>query len=876
MRTITATFYVNDGTPTPGAAIAAEHLVTGLGRLGWELDEDLAKLTPANVSFRLLDESEAIWNWFQTQLVTGGGENLFPPWAVLAVDGVQRFLGIVDLAGVRRNLNTWEVEVPAQDWSILLRDISLDGAAWERPLPKVISARTGAGPWWAVRLPISGAGWIIILDQTASVQVDDILTITPGGTSHAAIEVIPPDPKKTNRYAVKLKDWTGPIGTGYLVTRQAASLSDQPYYTVMKSVNPDTEKTSAILLDTVDHLAPGDTLVAVGGAEFPLVDVDAESKEVVCSSQIRETLTVGDRLYMTDETRETLIWQDARDLMVRAAAPYEVDFSRLSAATLPHAVLTWVPLQRDGITLRGPRDIEPTLTDIRIFGPAGVSYKGTPDGWTLEAGKLFQVPWTSQLVAAPVRTMPDDSHSIAPAYGARNRAARLEYKYARPRTRQADGQALYPPIFDPPPTEWPGKVVCHDYVQFRRLVVTNPTTPGFASASTIAEQRWSGSAWSTATAVSWPVAGFRPCSVVPMIGTSATNGPVAPQGTALVALCQGATTTELQVIFAGAVLRKAITNTNLGGRLVTTPWGVWLVSPYGYGRVTVSGGAIQFTPVTVGGAETLLLPTTFAALDGDSVWCLMQSRTTTKEGEPQATVFLVNLKASPTPGEDPVIFAEKVTDGAPRIAMAVRAPSGTELYGILGSRVFQVSAAVPKTIERVRVVGMVGGELLEHIAQLLNAVVWPGPDGVLHIISRTQADAPSALSVDRVTVTQSRISENFFSVVRVTGANDDVYADAYGAVNGGRVLELNSHPCVWSEGGCFALATLYAQFFGQPRAKETHEWFHENPNTAPPWEALAPWAHITPTGATGGWILTGISEDLEKGEAEATLLKVAP
>jgi hypothetical protein len=230
---------------------------------------------------------------------------------------------------------------------------------------------------------------------------------------------------------------------------------------------------------------------------------------------------------------------------------------------------------------------------------------------------------------------------------------------------------------------------------------------------------------------------------------------------------------------------------------------------------------------------------------------------------------------TPTLTANPVTRSEKITNGYPRLAMVVRDPStSARLIGLFGGRLFQVSATLPTTIERIRPTGMSGAELVEFVAQAINAQVVPLPTGYVQLVGRAQpTGAPTAISVDRVKILQRRISENFFSVVRVSGMPQDVYQDAYGATNGGTALEISNQPCIWSDGGAYALASIYASFFGVPRRKEIHTWFYDDANAAPPWESLMPWTVITVNGSAKNWLYTGLSYDLVKGEAEVTLLE---
>jgi hypothetical protein len=107
----------------------------------------------------------------------------------------------------------------------------------------------------------------------------------------------------------------------------------------------------------------------------------------------------------------------------------------------------------------------------------------------------------------------------------------------------------------------------------------------------------------------------------------------------------------------------------------------------------------------------------------------------------------------------------------------------------------------------------------------------------------------------------------------MTGANDELFADAFGAMRGGTTLEISSHPFLWTEGGCFGVASSYVDFCGKPRQLESQDWFFEDASTDAPWEDLVGWTSVVVNGGPT-WILTELSYDLFKGDANAVLLEV--
>lgn len=886
MRTYTATLYANDGLGNLGSSTAITTKLADLGNVSWTLDDQLTKVTPGDMTITVWDEDGGVWNWLENQIGTtvAGVSQVFPPWIVLQTGSTPLFKGLLDLAGIKRNLKNYTIELSAKDWSSLLTNITLEGTDWNRPLPKVLSSRTAAGPWTGtVDATVWNYGYhnILWFDPTTNMSIlthleqEDTVTLTPGGTSHKVVGIYPSysgfydNGNTPYNISVQLAGFTSSIGTTYTISRPTATLGTAPYY----SVTADTSATSHIVpLDTVDWITAGDILTTVSGATITVDDIDTERLEIICATEIGMDLRSFDKLYLSAESSETMIWQDAGDLIEKAIRPYGVDLSRLVMPTGSTPVLSWLPLANEGEFLRGVSDIEPTLTGVKVIGINNTSYTGSPDnGWTSASTGTRVVDWTCQQTSAPTYLMPDTTPAVASQTGSRNRVYSF-WKNVMPVNLDSNWSQITA-IYDASRT-YPTAVVCHDYSYLRRLVITNP----ISGASSVAESRWNGTAWSGATTVSWPITGWRQVSAVPMIGTTATTGPVSPQGRAVLALCiDNGQNVELQLAFyGGSIIRLAVDAALNGAKLRTTPWGVFLMGASGYfGRVTFNGTALTLSGSHVGNASSSLMPSTFGATSATDIYCMGQLTTDPDaQGVTITQVHLYKLSSTPSTGINPVIRSEKVMTGVPRLAVMVRDPSVSgRLLGVFGNRLYQVSATLPETIERIRAIGMTGAELVEHIAQVLNAVVVPLPTGVLQIVSRIQSATASAVSVDRISVSQQRLSENFFSVVRVTGYSDDIYQDAYGSIKGGSALEISTQPCIWTEGGAYALALSYAEFFGVPRFKETHSWFHSSPDTAPVWESLTPWQIITVPGSSRTWFLTALSSNLVTGIAEATLLE---
>ena len=163
-------------------------------------------------------------------------------------------------------------------------------------------------------------------------------------------------------------------------------------------------------------------------------------------------------------------------------------------------------------------------------------------------------------------------------------------------------------------------------------------------------------------------------------------------------------------------------------------------------------------------------------------------------------------------------------------------------------------------------------ECIEHIAQLFSAVVIPDANGTLHVISRTVADAPVALTVDRVTLDQTLCWPDFAAMVVVSSQNSELEATAYGQ-QGGVKLEVTGHPMLWSFSGCYGMAEALAAWFGVPRPLSEEKWFFTNPDAAAPWEGVRLFSKLTINGGAPVRLMA-ISQNFIKGTAQVKTVGV--
>ena len=883
MRTLTVNLYPNDGIGTTFAAQGLTGKLASMGKLSWAIDDQLTKIQPGTLSLKVWDDDGSLWTWVQGQIQTtvASKNQFFAPWLTLDVNGTRAFFGVVDLPSVQRDFRSGMVEFQAQDWSVMLRDQSLD--TWTRPFPKVVSTRTGTSLGTGSRILLTPANWLptssvkFASDVSGLVQVGDFLQFNGSGPGYKVLSLSVISGSVTY---VLLDGFNWGASTSGTWTRLSSSVGDQAYYSVASTVTGTQDAPLyEIPVDTVDWLVPGDVLERPGKGRVPVDDIDAERKLIISATPITETFTSGDRLVLTTDSKLELVQQDALLVMKQAVAPFDLDVSGFTPPTISTPAFAWLPWynRATGDNLRGICDIEPTLTQLRLMG-GGYSWAGTPEaGFTVSAGTASRnVDWTCQRTSAPSMLMPDQTPGLAPRARDRNRAY-SSWKFVAPKLLDSNWDPTTPDD-SPVAGDVPPLVLAHDYAAFRRWKLT---------AATWTEERWSGSAWSAPAGVTPSTASggpWTPLVAAPFPTVAATTGPT-PLGKALLVLASNAGGTyQLQLHFVGAsaAVCSVPAAQAVGARIVCTPFGAYLVGPGGYGKISYSAGTLSLAWAQVVDASTCWLqPNTLCALDASSLWVLarMDWRDPDDGNKHGSETRLFNLVENPS-GASTIIL--NGTDGLgvriaslpPRICSMLRDPSdSTRLVGIFGSRLFQIAPRLPATIERIKAQGMTSAELVEHVCQAINAIVYPLPTGSLKLVPRSAAGGTTALTVDQVEVTQARVSQHFFSVVRVSGADDSVYADASGTWAGGRSLEVNSHPMIHGEAQAYALATTLVSFFGRPRRQETQKWFYADADSAPPWESLAPFCQLTVNGGGTTWILTSLQADLVKGDAQAVLLE---
>ena len=869
VRAIQASLWQNLGTGEPGASFDMVGRMISVGTLSWAADEQLTKVSPGDLTLKIEDNDGALLAFLQDQIAITSG--LLPPFLLVDVDGTRRFLGVVNPKGLHYDPKTRETEITAQDWSILLANTPLEGSAWERAIPKAAGGRDNSETrpcniGWVfgnVLNVIYYAGpnnWLQNGDQVTCALIPGktykILGTGEYGTGWSAS--LAPDSFGADFLAAN-PGATSATLQNVNFTRLPAPSSSTTYYKVTAAITVDNDNpTYQIALDTVDGIAPGDTLGLIltsKSAAFVVINVDAERKWVITREPVSQDLAVDDRLYFSPESVQELVFEDARSILTLAvtlnggaATGYKVDLSRFIPAVLPDPVLAWLPLRPlTGDDLHAVADVEPGLSDLRVLAGDGTAWDGTPEvGWTAVGGTpAKRAVWTGQLTQPPASLMTDETATLNDLAKRRNRAYGDGWQWL-----QVDNGTRGAGEWTPTLGAQAGLVVVHDYPGMRRLKCLG---------TTINTQAWNGSSWGADTPVTWSGGAILSACIMP--------------GLPGALLARTATGLELGLGYSGTC---SVPAEAANGILTTTPWGAYLVSAQGYGRVDWTGSGIQLHWVTLTDQVTAFYANTFAGITQDEVVMLGRFDAQDRTGKAVTETYFFRLAALPVTGDAAasVIWTEKVTSGAPTLIGCFRDPTKLgRVVGQLGGRLFQVDRQLPFTLERFKPSGMNALELVEHICQLMNAVAVPDPTGTLQVVSRTFLDQVYDLTIERVSRKITRTWEHFYSIVRVSTTDDEEYADAPGQ-DGGKLLEITKHPLVWTRSGAAAMAKSLALWFGKPRLENVEGWFSSNIAAAPPWESLPKVARVRVNAAAATQLLLGGQENLKTREITATLVEV--
>jgi hypothetical protein len=880
VRALTVILQQNLGTgstTTPATRDISAHLID-VGSINYEVDKELTKLTPGDVTLQVEDHDGAIWLWINTQIQMAGA--LWPPIVTLDVGGVRRFCGNIDPSAMTCDARTRQITLTCQDWSNQLANKNIEG--WTRPLPKILESRAAstaiANDAEHTRNVISNYPYnrkmVVFLHDAIPCVVGDLLNcVTPFGTfleskiTQTYIDHLH-DGVHYDHYwvsdiiwreaslAVPVTEWQGSF------TRTVSATTVQNFFMVTKAVVDDWDKLSTaqqalqgdsggylIVLDTVDGIVAGDRLELLGTSSVRTWTVSAVATGTNTLTVAEEVgvLALNDRIYWTAECAAEVVMADAVLSLKTAALPFDCNVDRLVMPTFSEALYSIIGLTGSpGGTVSAINNAQATLTDIAIFSstyPAVVGWHGSPEGgWVATSAYTDGFgTWTNQVDSPPSSLM--NVRTLNQVYTTRFNWNLADY---------VSGRAI----------------------TFLGLDILQTTPP-----SEVYITPWTGTAWGTQTMVAWMHGLVR-------------NACIFPGHAGAVLAVTGGKYGTVQTLWYAELPTGASASYVLPSRIredlpewsvyvFSTPWGAYLVGSKGYGAITYAAGELSVNWIAAFPANSFLQPTTFCHLDETRLFVVLSQLDGTTYKTINTNGYL--LDAAPDAADAPgaIIWSDRLCPGDPTGNSwgCFHDPffPGGRVFGWLAGAMFQVAAglSVGYAIERFNPSKFTAMELIEHICQVLRAVAVATPDNVLHIISRSDTLDIIELVVDRVEVVETRAWENFFSTVLVTG-EDDSTGEAAGPNVGGQLLEITGHPLIWTSSMCSAMASSYADWFGIPRRVSAETWFWSHPETAAPWEGLPPLARVRVNGGTTAYILMGVQDlgHAREGSAQVILLEV--
>ena len=668
------------------------------------------------------------------------------------------------------------------------------------------------------------------------------------------------------------------------------------------------------------------------GATLTLNDLDAQNMAVILDAPLPVYLNAGDLLTLGADSLDSVIFTRFQDLAGQAmgilaggsspATTIPVDFTKFQNPILPEPALSWMDLTTGDpkSSILCPYDIQTQMMDLTLGnwlmgvqqgvlpGQATQGWIGTPGTTWYNLGPWIPyVSWTNQLLTPPSFEMPYNTGPFVSG-GDQTLASRNRPAINITRLDQVDADVT---IDDG--VQAPTCVAAFDYVGALRWLFTRPSG---SSATTITSSLWLGrdmtqhqdqeqgnwTDWYTASWAGNPIVQACPFPSVSLTGRDASSLVLLDNAGNLI-LYNGTVLASINLVNA------ADTTAQLGlAQLVQTPYGVYLVGQQGYGLITYNSGvlACNYAPIPQDsiGQGLYLIATTFVAYDANTIFCMAACTTTDASGKTTAETYLFNLNPNPqavtitnplpqigggtynqtislsasdmvllqSDGVTPRDF-EKVIDGVPRIAMAVKSPTDNTIYGLLGSRVFQISQTMSAIVEKFSGNGLTVANIIEDLCITQNAVAVPMPSGTLKIVSRTYypETITQLTNVDIINLSEIRMSPWFFSQVNVKGATDDIVGTALG-MGGGIELEFDTVPFIFTDSEARAIALSYASFFGWPRQMMEVEMSWRYGGVAP-WETLQPMDVITLNGSTDTWYVVKLSYSLMSYTCKLTLLQ---
>jgi hypothetical protein len=915
-RVITVVIRQNTGDSTDsGAELDISGFLTSVGEVSWTVDENLTKLDIGNMSLTVSDdETGTVWNFLRDSIAVGG--SILPPWCYLTVDGVMTFIGIIKESPIQSlDAGSQEIQINAVTWSSMLESKRIQ--AGQGSLDRRSTFRNGAAiaagsvvtgksvynkelrrghDRTMVAVPsteqnnFKAGDWVYVNNYSSFSNynklypVEGVQMLNVGGLGVMWCIYLgggfwwQENPGDNQNFGQTLT-----LYRAYMSTSAPTNTDALPVFTVAEdwtaSTAGDANPKTSIKLTYTDGLLPGDKLDVVTNFMAPgasawsitLTDVDTAANVVYLDAPLSNNLVSGvTSLQLQATSLQDSVLMQVLPLVATALAGLGYpDFSTYIPPVLPAPCFSFIsPKSPAGQnahseTLAAVSDIQATLTGFEVLGN-GKQWTGLPTaGWDVLGAWTKTVSWTSQLAAAPARTMP---------YAALPGDAPAGAPLVRHRTRYPGLDGYGDDPGGDPGTQAISYKEVYDYSNFRRYLFAYARTLTGVTVTT-----WNGSTWTTVSGFSTTGVGL-PMDIVSMPGTASSVG----SGNGLLAIYKdGTVKTILSTVSLTATLPgDALVSGVLKATLVQTSNGIYYCTPSGYGTIRVVAGALeckwrQLIDLTnnQGLMRTITPMTPFVYANGEIIALAKVSyKTSISDARFIDDTYLLQLTPDISTTGSGIISADFIVSSIPRATLMLRSPVSQDVFGVMGSRLFQVATRLPDTVDRFTSTNQTATAILEFVAAMTNSVAIPLPSGILKFYSRGFTSSVTNLVVDVVSTTEARWNKHLADCVVIKGFDSCVGVAVSATQKAGLTISYSNETWIRNSSQARAIAQSYLAFFEKPRHEVEQEWYSEA--VPMPFEGLAPMQVISINGGATHYYLTGLTINYETCTAKASLLEV--
>ena len=927
-RTVEAILKQNVGnTVTDSTELDISGYLLTLGTLSWEVDEALTKLSLGNLSITVADDtSDTVWTFINSSLTSTSG--LLPPWLVLNVDGVQRFIGLIKESPTRnQDASTAVINIDAVDWSSMLeakRIKSTDNTIINRAntfndnqvgLAQGTTVSCTSVYNKELRRNHDRATVVLSASEAANFNVNDSVyfynynTYTNYNKQFRVIgkQVVdvwglgsslclylgggfqwlehPEDPQNYRqgstlfRVIQNLSQADGGL---------PAFVADETYTKATAGITPKM----FIKMTYVKGLLPGDVLNKVtsfaatndSSYSVTVTDVDPTGNLVYIDQPLSGDLVSGVTSFeLAQDSLSESVFIPVTDLIESSLTGLAtMDYTSYHPATLPLPAFSFISpaspssSNTHSETLSGISDLQCSLTKFQAVGTASKAWEGIPaDGWDTLGTFTKTVNWTDQRSSAPSYLLP--YYSLPGDAPAGSALVRGHSRYAGLHGFDDD------PDVDPAPATNAAPIYkyLYDYSNLRYYEYRYGTT------DTVTFRTWSGSAWSGTTTLSTSGIGDF-LDWVPFSYATTSSG----SGYGILALyADGTVKTILSTVSYTHTLNGDTKDSNgkLQVILKQTSNGVYYVTPSGYGKIEIAAGAITSkfvkltnSPITnnnnlvnVGSTTLISLNTSTFVYSNSRIICLakVSYRKAVADERTIDDTYLFQLNpVIQALAKDAVYSTDFIVSNIPRATMAVRSPVSEDIMGFMGGRLFQIATRLPDTIERFNPINQPASALIEFVSAMTNSVAMPTVEGKLKLFTRGYANTSTNITVDVISQTEARWNKHLADCIVIKGFDEKKGVAVSTTQLSGLTISYSNETFIRNSSQAQAIATSYLAFFEVPRKEVEQVW--TSSTNPPPWESLSPLDVITINGSgTQKYFLVGLTVDLDTITCTAKLLE---